>query len=207
MPPRTKQQLQAKEKREQAVRMKLDGHTLAEIAAACGYKSTGSASQAITAYLRLGPPQDVEDKRDLERARLERSRLELRMLYLSLATLLAKTHVVVQHGKVVGRFAGWATDPDTGRVMLDNDGKPVATFDEIEDDEPAIKILAEMRQNLMAQVKVGEALRRLDGLDKPVVIRIEDEDSLDQEIEDLVGQINANAVSLPVRHPEKMEER
>lgn len=206
MPPRTKQQLQAKAKRERAARMKLDGHTLAQIAEACGYKSTGSASQAITEYLRMGPPQDIEDKRDLERARLENSRLELRLLYLALANLLAKTHVIVQHGKVVGRFAGWATDPETGRVLLDGDGKPTATYDEIEDDDPAIRILAEMRQNIAQQVKVGEALRRLDGLDKPVVIRIEDEESLDSEIEDLVSQINANAVSLPVGHPEKMEE-
>jgi len=202
MPPRSKQQLAAKEKRELAVRMKLDGHTLAEIADACGYKSTGSASQAITAYLRLGPPQDIEDKRDLERARLEQSRLELRTLLLALARLLEKTHVIVQHGKVVGRFAGWATDPeDPQTVLRDGEGKPIATYDEIEDDDPAIRILAEMRNNILAQVKVGEALRRLDGLDKPVVIRIEDEDGLDQEIEDLASQINANIIGLPPGHP------
>jgi len=202
MPPRSKQQLAAKEKRELAVRMKLDGHTLAEIADACGYKSTGSASQAITAYLRLGPPQDIEDKRDLERARLEQSRLELRTLLLALARLLEKTHVIVQHGKVVGRFAGWATDPeDPQTVLRDVEGKPIATYDEIEDDDPAIRILAEMRNNILAQVKVGEALRRLDGLDKPVVIRIEDEDGLDQEIEDLASQINANIIGLPPGHP------
>jgi len=202
MPPRSKQQLAAKEKRELAVRMKLDGHTLAEIAEACGYKSTGSASQAITAYLRLGPPQDIEDKRDLERARLEQSRLELRTLLLALARLLEKTHVIVQHGKVVGRFAGWATDPeDPQTVLRDGEGKPIATYDEIEDDDPAIRILAEMRNNIVAQVKVGEALRRLDGLDKPVVIRIEDEDGLDQEIEDLASQINANIIGLPPGHP------
>jgi hypothetical protein len=201
-----KQRLAAKEKRELAARMKLDGHTLAEIAEACGYKSTGSASQAITAYWRLGPPQDVEDKRDLERARLERSRLELRILFVHLSQLLEKTHVIVQHGKVVGRFAGWATDPeDPQTVLRDGEGKPVATYEEIEDDDPAIRLLAEMRQNILAQLKVGEALRRLDGLDKPVVIKIEDDDGLDQEIEELVAQLNSTRLVMPPGHPEQKE--
>ena len=201
MPPRTKQQLAAKEKREQAARMKLDGHTLAEIADACGYKSTGSASQAITEYLRQSPPQDVEDKRDLERARLEGMRADLRRAQGALMELLSHSHVIVQHGKIVGRFAGWATDPDDPQTLLrDSEGKLVPTYEEIPDDDPAIRILGEIRQNIVAQEKISESLRRLDGLNKPVVVRIEDEAGLDQEIETLVGALNKNAVSLPPGH-------
>src|SRR5580692_11128838 len=117
MPPRTRHRLAAKEKRELAARMKLDGHSLEEIARATGYASTGSASQAITEYLRQSPPQDIEIKREIERRRLDQMRNELLSLRSVLLSILAKTHVIVQHGKVVGRFSGWATDPESGQVL------------------------------------------------------------------------------------------
>jgi hypothetical protein len=202
MPPRqTKARLEAKEKREKAARMKLDGHSLSEIAVACGYKSTGSASQAISEYLKMSPPQDLEEARTIERLRLESMRLGLLAFQEELLKILHKGHVIVQHGKVVGRFAGYATDPDTGQVLYDNEGKPIAKFDEIEDDDPSIRVLAELRQNILAQAKISESLRRLDGLDKPVVIRFEDEDALDEEIETLVSEMNTHAVNIPPGHP------
>lgn len=181
--------------------MKLNGHSLAEIAEAAGYASTGAASKAISDYLRQSPPEDIEGKRTLERERLEQARLDLRVQYAALVVILNKGHVIVQHGKVVGRFAGYATDPDTGQVMYDNEGKPIAKYDEIEDDDPSIRVLAELRQNVLAQVKVSESLRRLDGLDKPVVIKFENEDELDAEIEALSDQINQNQIAIPPGHP------
>jgi|HubBroStandDraft_2_1064218.scaffolds.fasta_scaffold02391_4 hypothetical protein len=201
MPPRTRHRLAAKEKRELAARMKLDGHSLEEIARATGYASTGSASQAITEYLRQSPPQDIEIKREIERRRLDQMRNELLSLRSVLLSILAKTHVIVQHGKVVGRFSGWATDPESGQVLRDAEtGKPIATFDEIEDDDPSIRVLAELRQNIAEQRKVSESLRRLDGLDQPVRIKIEDDEGLDDEIESLMAELNQQLAGPPVGH-------
>lgn len=202
MPPRTKQQLTAREKREKAVRAKLDGHTLAECAAIAGYSSTGAASQAISEYLRSNPPQDIEAKRDLERMRLERLLLRLVGLQNELLRLLGNRHVVIQHGKVVGRFAGWMTDPENpSQLMRGSDGKPIATVEEIEDDEPAVRIIAELRANVAEQRKVSESLRRLDGLDKPVVIQVEDVTSIDAEIDELMAGLVMNNQGVPERHP------
>lgn len=181
--------------------MKLDGYPLWEIAAAAGYASTGAASNAISEFLKQSPPEDIEQKRATERIRLERLLTELRLCSIVLGKLLAKTHVVVQHGKIVGRFAGWATDPETGRVLKDADEKPIATFEEVEDDEPSVRILAELRANIAEQRKISESLRRLDGLDKPVRIRIEDDESeIDQEIEDLVSELGRQTLPAPEGH-------
>ena len=195
------QRLTAREKREKAVRAKLDGHTLAECAAIAGYTSTGSASQAISEYLRQNAPQDIEDKRDVERARLERLILRLVGLQNELLRLLKNRHVIVQHGKVVGRFTGWMTDPENpGQLMLGTDGKPIATTEEIEDDEPAVRIIAELRANVAEQRKVSESLRRLDGLDKPVRIEISDSDEVDAEIEELVEALMRQPGDVPEGH-------
>lgn len=202
MPPRqAKARINAREKREKAVKMKLDGYSLSQIARAVGYASTGAASAAITEYLKSSPPEDLQEARAIERLRLESMRLGLVAFQEELLKILHKGHVVIQHGKVVGRFAGWKTDPDDPQIVLrDADDKPIPTWDEIEDDDPSIRVLAELRQNMIAQKNISESLRRLDGLDKPVVIRIEDEDGLDEEIETLVGQLNDNLVGPPLGH-------
>lgn len=201
MPPRHKERLTAKVKREQAARMKLDGHTLQDIVAAGLYTSTGSASQAISEYLRQAPPEDIQDKREVERLRLESMRHGLLVLRLELMKILTRRHVVVQHGKVVGRFAGWQTDPENPAVLLrDNDGKPIATYEEVEDDEPSIRVIAELRQNTAELRKISESLRRLGGLDAPVRIRIEDDEGIDEEIEGLVNELLSNQTGPPAGH-------
>lgn len=193
--------LNAKMKRELAVQARLDGYNLHEIMEIAGYASTGAASNAIDQWFKANPPEDIERKRDIERQRLEAMRRDLLGMRKGLLELLAKAHVVIQHGKVVGRFAGWKTDPDDPQVVMrDADDKPIPTFDEIEDDDPSIRIYAELRQNVAAQVRVSESLRKLDGMDKPIVIKIEDEDGLDEEIEQLVEQLNENLVGPPLGH-------
>lgn len=201
MPPSSKARLTAKRKREIAAQAKLDGHPLWKCAQLAGYSNEASAATAIREYLRQHPPDDIEDKREIERQRLGQMRIDLLALRKSLLVLLARTHVVIQHGKVVGRFAGWAADPETGEVYHDADNKPIPTFEEIEDDDPSIRILAELRQNVAEQRKVSESLRRLDGMDAPVKIKFEDEDGLDEEIEQLVAELNASLAGPPPGHP------
>jgi hypothetical protein len=193
----TAARLTAKRKREIVVQARLDGHPLWKCAQLAGYSNEASAATAIREYFAGKPPEDIEQKRAIERERLEDLRAGLIVLRDELFLILKRGHVVIQHGKVVGRFTGWATDPETHQVLHDGQGKPIATYDEIEDDEPSIRVIAELRANTAELRKVSESLRRLDGLDEPKRIKIEDADGVDDEIEALVSELNSHLLQGP----------
>lgn len=187
MPPRqTRARVEAKKKREIAVEALVKGYDWDAVAILAGYSSRGSACQAVNEYLRGYPVEELEEWRSLENLKLNRLEREV-------WKVLDAEHVVIQHGKIVGRFAGYATDPETHEVLRDNDGKPIATYDEVTDHDPALRAVAQL-------LRIYERRAKLNGLDAPVVIRVEDEEGLDTEIETLMGQLNQNLVSVPEGH-------
>ena len=186
-PESSRRKLSAKQKQEKAVSMRVHGHTWQEIADAVGYSAPANAYKAVDQYFaKVTPTPDIDHYRVQENLKLDE-------LEKQLWGIINRGHVVIQHGKIVGRFAGWATDPSTGEVLTDKDDKPIATYDEIEDDEPVLRAVAQLLQVYARRAK-------LNGLDKPIVIKFENEDELDDEIEELVAGLNANLVGPPPGH-------
>jgi len=181
--------LTAKEKREKAVRARLDGHTLSECAEIAGYASTGAASAAISEYLKRYPAEDVEERRAIERMRLE-------SLIVEATEILRRRHVVVNAKGIVGQWSSRIRRDETGEFMYvqDREGnyRPVYEFEPLEDDDPALRAIVVIKQ-------LSESLRKLLGLDSPVRIEL-DNGEVDQEIRDLVAAMQEQPIAIPEGH-------
>ena len=98
-------------------------------------------------------------RRALERSRAERNAVSDLGQAAELASLdaqeaavwevLRTRHITVSQGKIVGRFTGFAKDPDTGAVFRDLDDKPIPLYEEIEDDAPVLAAVDRL-------IKIGE---------------------------------------------------
>lgn len=177
---------QAKQRQAKAVRMRTEGYTWQQIADELGWSNPGNAHRAVASYFANYPVPDADELRQQENEKLDDLERAVR-------AVLQREHVVIQHGKVVGRFMGWMTDDD-GQVITGNDGKPVAKLEEIVDDEPILKAVAQL-------LRIAERRAKLNGIDRPIVVRIEDEGALDSEIEELFGALKTNEVTTPPGHP------
>src|SRR6185437_5385354 len=112
MPPRqTRARVEAKKKREIAVEALVKGYDWDAVAILAGYSSRGSACQAVNEYLRSYPVEELEEWRSLENLKLNRLEREV-------WKVLDAEHVVIQHGKSVGRFMGWQTDPENPAQLM-----------------------------------------------------------------------------------------
>jgi hypothetical protein len=81
--------------------------------------------------------------------------------------VLRRRHITVQHGKIVGRFTGFAKDPDTGAVFRDADDKPIPVYEELEDDQPTLQAVDRL-------VRIAERRARLRGYDAPAKVEVSD---------------------------------
>jgi hypothetical protein len=171
----------ARMKREKAIRALVEGHNWAEVAAIAGYTSTGAAHQAVSIYLKENPSPEADQLRQIET-------LKLNDLERHARTVLERFHITVQHGKIVGPFTGFARDPETDEIFHDDNGKPIPLYEPLRDDGPELAAV-------QALIKIAERRAKLNGLDMPVTIKLEQENSeLDAEIAGLVDELNVNGL-------------
>ncbi len=105
----TRARLSHAQKIDQAVDLHLQGYTWDEVAKACGYSTRQNANRAVRDWLSSHPSADVEQMRQTENARDDRAEKHLNVL-------LARHHIIIQQGRVVGRFIGFAKIPGAWRA-------------------------------------------------------------------------------------------
>lgn len=174
----------ALQKRMRAVDLRVHGKNWQQIADEVGYSGPNAAHKAVSEYFRMYPKNEEAD--ELRRT----ENLKLDALEEKYWDIIRRDHLVVNAKGVVERR------------VTDERGRPVPLRDEtgefvyrevgnktvqlyvtvpLLDDDPAIRCL-----NGLLQVYARRA--RLNGLDRPVKVEIEDS-SIDQEIIDLVNQM------------------
>lgn len=178
--------VEARQRRAEVLHKHLDGMPFVEIARQMGISKQRVSKMWQDALKDIEAPA-VEEMRRRENLRYDRMEMVL-------LEILRRRHVVISQGKIVGRYAGVARDPDTNEVIRTEDGKPVLVWDEVGDDDPAIRTCAQL-------IKLWERRAKLNGLDMPVRIKIEDESKLDEEIEGLLSDINQAQIGPGQEHP------
>jgi hypothetical protein len=190
MPPRpTKARLNAQQKRETAVRARLSGLGWDEVAREAGYASRGAAWKAVSDHLEGNPSPSVEQLREIENMKLD-------ALEAVCIEVIRRGHVVIQQGKIVGRFSGWVRDPDNpDQIYRDPDsGKPIPLLEEVPDDGPVMQAVSTLRGLMDRRAKMN-------GLDKPFKISVEDEKETDDDIDKMLADLLNNTIPAPPGHP------
>lgn len=178
------------ERRAYVVKRRLDGLNEVEIGYELGI-SQQRVSKIFHDAMASVVRQDVETMREIENARIDRMEAVV-------MGVIERHHVVVSNGKIMGRFRGVARDPDTNEVLRTEDGKAILLWDELQDDDPILRAVAQLKG-------LWERRAKLNGLDKPTKLQIQDGDeTLDEEIEALVRDMKASGeVEIPggAQHP------
>lgn len=160
--PRREEQALIDERRTRVLAMRIEQRTYREIAVTLGI----SEDVAEKDYQRA-----VEARRTALDANRETAvsieMLKLDALEQAAWHVLRTRHITVQQGKIVGKFTGFATVPDTGEVYRGDDGKPVPLFEELEDDAPVLAAIDRL-------IKIAERRSRLKGLDAPTRVEVDD---------------------------------
>lgn len=172
--------LTAKEKRAKAAALRVQARTWQQIADECGYGNPGTAYKAVQQHFKEYPSPDVEELRRVENEKLDK--LEQAAL-----GILARQHVVISQGRIVGRYTGRIMRDETGEFMYrEKDGKilPVYEIEELEDDGP-------LMQAITTVLRIMDRRAKMNGTDVPVVKEETDDGSVDQEIAALVEEIVA----------------
>jgi hypothetical protein len=151
-----------------------------------GYASTGAVSAAISELLKQIPAEAVEQMRDRENQKLD----EIEKRY---NDILRREHVIVNQGRIMGKWVGWRRDPDTGEVLRNDKDEPIAVYEDLRDSGPEMTAL----QGL---IRCQERRAKLNGLDRPFKIQLEDTD-MDAEIEALMAELAVAPTEIPVDHP------
>jgi DNA-binding CsgD family transcriptional regulator len=161
-------------RRSRVLALRIEQRPYAEIAAELGI----SESTARTDYGRsLEQDATAATARNLELAKLD-------LLEQAAWRVLRARHITVQHGKIVGKYAGPARVPETGELVRDEDGKPIPVYEEIEDDAPILNAIDRL-------VRIAARRATLTGMDAPT--RIEVDDARRAEIERLAAELAAAA--------------
>jgi len=172
--------LNARQKRERAVQLRIQSYTWSQIASAVGYASPSAAYQAVVEYFKKYPSPDADQLRQMENEKLDR--LEGDMI-----AILERQHIVVNTKGIVGRYTGRIQRDELGEPMYaeGSDGKlrPVYEIQELQDDDPAIRAASTILQ-------IHKRRAALNGLDMPVKIQLDD-GSVDDEIRELVEALVA----------------
>ena len=96
--------------------------------------------------------------------------------------VLRARHITIQQGKIIGKFTGWVTDPDSGEYAHDGDGNRIPVIEEIEDDAPVLQAIDRL-------VRIAQRRATLTGGDAPA--KIEVSDARREQIERLAIQLAA----------------
>lgn len=97
--------------------------------------------------------EPAEQMRKLELDRLDAMAEEV-------IKVLERRHVTVSNGKIVRQFAGYELHED-GTLKVDDEGKPIPKFEDLEDDAPVLAAVDRL-------LKIQERRAKLLGLDIPV---------------------------------------
>jgi hypothetical protein len=186
----TRGRVAARIKREAAIKALVEGHNWQEVASIAGYASTGSAHTAVMEYLKQNPSQDADELRKIENLKLNDLERETRKI-------LQRLHIVINTKGIVGRYTGRIMRDESGDLMYTEDSqgrtRPVYEIEELQDDDPALRAIATL-------LRIYERRSKLNGTDRPVVIKFEDEDGLDEEIEGLIEALQHNQTGIPKEH-------
>lgn len=163
-----------------AADLRAKGRSLQAIADELGFASRGHAHDAIQRAFAALPAEGAEDAKALDLARIDR-------LIEAAWEVLETHHVTVSQGKIVGRFAGFAKDPDTGETVRNAEGEPLPVYDELDDDAPVLAAIDRIERLTARRAKIF-------GYDAPARSRVEviTEDAVDAELAELTRQIAEN---------------
>lgn len=166
------------DRRTEMVRMRLAGHTFAEIAAVLDYTSASAASKDFSRVLEAQLTEQrtsIEVYRETEILRLDSELERLTRLYAKVERILDKFHVTVQFGKVITV-----------------DGAP------LEDDSPALAAVDRLIRIEDARRRNSERRSKLLGLDAAQKFEVLTLDALDAEaarLNDLLATTEGEAAA------------
>jgi hypothetical protein len=170
-----------------ALMFRAQGWTFDRIAAEMGYANRSGAIKAVERAIAESARETREAAQALIAADLMEAKREA-------WGVLRARHVTIQQGKIVGRFAGFARDPDTGETVRDADDKPIALYEEIDDDAPVLAAVDRI-------VKIDQELAKIFGAYAPVRHEVRTIDEIDARLIDLAegmgGVVPAAKTRLP----------
>lgn len=128
----------------------------------------------------LGVSEDVA-KKDFERAAVERGNAldanrdtaiaiemaKLDAMERAVWKVLRTRHIVVQQGKIAGRYTGRFVRDEDGEIIRDGAGKPVYEVEEIEDDAPVLAAVDRLE-------RIAARRSKLKGWDAPTKVEVDD---------------------------------
>ena len=162
-----------------AAELRGQGWSYARIADELGFSHKGKAHEAVMrAYAEIPSEAEKEAKRlDLERI----DRLIERAW-----DVMVTPHLTVSQGRVVGKQIGWKRDDD-GEILRDGEGAPIADFEDVLDDGPALAAVKEIRGLLERRAKMI-------GYDAPARSRVEvvTADMIESQIAELESELARN---------------
>jgi len=161
----------------QAAELRAKGWTFQRIADELGYASRAKAKEGVDRAIAEVPSEAVEEAKRIDLERIDR-------LIAAAWEVLERKHVTVSQGRIVGRFAGFAKDPDTGETVRNADGEPMPLYDELEDDAPVLNAIDRLEKLIARRGKIL-------GYEAPSRSRIEviTEDAVDAELRRLEQEI------------------
>jgi hypothetical protein len=160
-----------------AAELRAMGWTFQRIADELGYANRQKAKDGVDRAIAEVPTEAVEQAKHLDLERIDR-------LIAAAWEVLERKHVTVSQGRIVGRFAGFAKDPDTGETVRNADGEPMPVYDELEDDAPVLNAIDRLEKLIARRGKIL-------GYEAPARSRIEviTEDAVDAELRRLEQEI------------------
>lgn len=177
----------AEGRRRRAVQLRCEGKTFRQIGQELGCSEPRAWEIYQKGIAKRADRETADQMRELENERLDEMSRRAR-------EVLVRRHVIVSQGKIVGRYVGIARDDD-GEPVRDHDGKVIPLYEELEDDAPVLQALDRL-------LKIAERRAKLNGLDMPVRIEIENVSELDRQIEEELAALKANQTGPPVLSPE-----
>jgi hypothetical protein len=162
-----------------AAELRGQGWGFQRIADELGFAHKGKAHEAVMrAYAEI-PSEESAQAKALDLERIDR-------LIEKAWEIMLRDHVTVSQGRVVGKQIGWQKDDDR-EILRDGEGAPIALYEGVLDDGPALAAIREIRGLLERRAKIT-------GYDAPVRSRVEviTEDAFDATLADLEAQVAAN---------------
>lgn len=183
------------ERRARVLQLRIEQRPYTEIAALLGVTLAVAKMDYKRALdqLQAANTATAGKARDVELAKLDQ-------LEQAVWEVLRRRHITVQHGKIVGKYVGVATDPETGQVVRDVDDKPIPLYEDIEDDAPVLQAADRL-------VRIAQRRAALTGMDAPAKIEVSDATSeairrLAADLAAGVGAVEPGGETAPPGDPE-----
>jgi DNA-binding CsgD family transcriptional regulator len=151
------------ERRARVLQLRIEHRPYAEIAVKLGITPAAARKDYERAFAALKATQltAAAEARRAELAKLD-------ALEQAAWEVLRRRHIIVQQGRIAGRFTGqYRRDPETRELLRDDLGKPIPVLEEIEDDQPVLAAIDRLE-------RIAARRARLLGLDAPVKVEVDD---------------------------------